>query len=150
MRRLRTILASLGVALTVLAGGAVAVPAPAHADDVVCGDTPGSWVLVAQAYALEVFFSPSTDYTGEVVFTSSGQLAATVIDDTIQVFTGTWEHDGTTLTWSATDVADNSYRLTFIATASDCGLLGGVRSAYGDIIQTNVGPVGLVAMTRIP
>lgn len=143
-RRISTVIAAVVISL-----GFAALPAtPAHA--VVCGDTPGSWVPVASTYVLEVYLSPSTDYTGEVAFTTSGQLAVTVIDDTLQIFTGTWEHNDTSIIWSATDVADNDYRLTFEAAASDCGLLGGVRTAYGSIIQTNVGPVGSVAMTRVP
>lgn len=144
MRRVLAALISLFAALTFT----LVLATPAQAD--ACGDTRASWVpLTGSEWITEVYLYPNVDFTGEAVMTYAGQLSALVVDDSVQVFTGSWDFDSGQLIWSATDVADNSYRLTFVMDANDCGLLGGVHSANGDIIQQDVGLVGVAYMTRI-
>lgn len=116
-----------------------------------CGDTIAKWVpVLGSIWTAEVYIGESEqDLTAAVVFTYSGQVASTTIIDTGKVLVGSWDHDGTTLTWSGTDVLDNSYRLTFTCPANDCGPLGAVHSANGTVYQQDVGVVGSTYITRV-
>lgn len=145
IRRRLTVLATAAVlTLTALVG----VPTPAFA---ACGDTSNSWVpLTGSTWNMELFLNGSLDYTAQAVFTYTGQIAVTAIDDTLQVLTGNWDFEGgTTFAWSATDIADNTYRLTLRGTATDCGGLGGVHEAYGVVIHQTMGQIGTLFMARI-
>lgn len=147
MRRLIT---AFLAAMLALGGVAVVSATPAYAD--VCGDTSGQWTggVTLSAWTAEFYFYEGpNDYTGEVVLTYVGQVALVVIDDTTQVLTGSWAFSSGTMIYSATDVSDNSYRLTMTVTADTCGGLGAVHSASGTIIQQDVGEVGLVYMTLV-
>lgn len=146
MGRARRLLATLA-ALVMVTGAALGVATPAYA---ACGDTSGSWVPVGGSVWNAEFFIDSYDYTGQVVLTYTGAIAAMTIDDTLQVFTGNWDYEGDSVfAWSATDVADNGNRLTLRVAADDCGLLGGVHDAYGVIIHQTMGQIGTVFVGRV-
>lgn len=149
MTKLRRVVATVATALVLATGSIMAVATPAFA---ACGDTSGSWVpLLGSEWNLEVYvISTSDDLTAQAVFTYSGQIAVTVFDDTLQVFTGNWDFEGgTTFAWSATEVGDNTNRLTFEATANDCGGLGGVHAAYGTVIHQTNGLYANLFMGRV-
>lgn len=147
-------LAASATALLMITGLVVATALPASADTVTCGDTSAGWVpsLTGSVWDVELFLNGTDDYTAVATFTYSGQVAVTVIADTVQVLTGQWDFEGGTpgtFAWSATDVSDNTYRLTLSATANDCGGLGGVHAAYGTVIHQTLGVIGSLYMTRV-
>ena len=149
MTTVRRRITALLMAMSLSMLGIIATATPAHA---ACGDTASSWVpVIGSSWNLEIYIlATSQDYTGQAVMTYSGQIAATVIDDTLEVFTGNWDFQGgTSFAWSATEVGDNTNRLTFVADANDCGGLGGVHAAYGIVIHQTQGHIANLFMGRI-
>ena len=114
-----------------------------------CGDTAGQWcpAIAGSTWNVEPYIGE--DATAVAVFTYAGQIAVTTVVNTGQVLVGSWDHSGTSFIWSGTDILDNTYRLTFTVEADECGPLGGVHSAHGDIVQQDVGQVGVAYITRV-
>lgn len=144
---MRRILALVAASVALAAG--LLIPAtPAFA---ACGDSSGSWVpATGSTWYVEILLNDNTDLTAATAFTYPGQLAVTEITETLQTLEGQWDFaGGSDFIFSGTDIGDNSYRLTFTATANDCGALGGVHAAYGTVTHQTQGQIGVLYMTRI-
>lgn len=151
MNQTRKLFAFLLVGVLVALGVTISAT-PAFA--LTCGTTTSSWTgLVASTWDTEIYlYAGPVDETAVTAITYSGQAAVTTVAlPSAQILTGTWSFDSSTdtFTWSGTDTANNTYRLTMAVQATECGSLGGVHAAAGVVTQQDVGTVGVVYTTRV-